>query len=227
MRLLESGKVRGRATTQTVASTLLHAAVIGAAVYATAGADAGAPREIRDTAIVFLPPPQPRAATPPAVAPSIADAPVQGFQLVPPVLDIPTSIPPVDLTTPFSKDDWSGRGEPGGRHDGDAVVDTSAGLPPVFVADDVDEPVVAVLIPGPRYPPVLREARIEGEVVVRYVVDSTGRVEPASWVVVRASHDGFREPAREAIVAGLFTPARVRGRLVRQLVQQTIRFTLQ
>lgn len=73
---------------------------------------------------------------------------------------------------------------------------------------------------------MLREARIEGEVVARYVVDTTGRVEPASWVVVRASHDGFRQPAREAILAGRFTPARTRGRVVRQLVQQTIRLTV-
>ena len=63
--------------------------------------------------------------------------------------------------------------------------------------------------------------------MAQYVVDTMGLVERDSWTIIRASHDGFREAAREAILAGRFTPARVAGRKVRQLVQQVIRFALQ
>src|SRR5688572_17077393 len=96
MRLLESGKIRSRATLQTVASGLLHAFVIASALYATAGAAPGVPGKLRDTSMVYLPPPPPRVSTPtPPVDVPVADAPPRGFQVVPPVLDIPTSIPPV------------------------------------------------------------------------------------------------------------------------------------
>jgi protein TonB len=154
------------------------------------------------------------------------DAPPKGFRVVPVVLDMPTSIPPVDLSIPFNRDDWKGVGEPGGRHDGTPHPDSTARFDETFVAAEVDEAVAAVLIPAPHYPPVLRAAAIEGEVQAQYVVDTTGRVEHASWKVLKASHDGFREAAREAILAGRFKPARVGGRPVRQLVQQVVRFAI-
>jgi TonB family protein len=225
MRLLESGKRRGHAALQTAASGMLHVAVIGAALYATAGAAPGIPGRLRDTAMVYLPPPSPRVSvpTPPVVAPA-AIGPPRGFQTVPLVLDIPTRIPPMDLTVPFNRDDWSGVGKPGGQV-GTPPADSSHSDAPLVV-NEVDEAVTTLFIPAPRYPPALRAAAIEGEVVVVYVVDTTGRVEPASWQVLKASHDGFPEAAREAILAGTFTPARVAGRPVRQLVQQTIRFAI-
>jgi len=211
---------------QTVASGALHAAIIAAAVYATAGAAPGLPATLRDTSMVFLPPDPPRVSTPTTpIDAAVTDAPPKGFQEIPTVLDVPSSIPPVDLSVPFNRDDWTGIGKPGGRHDGVAVVDSTSAAP-AFVAGEVDEPVSTVLIPAPRYPPALRAAGIEGEVVVQYVVDTTGLVEPASWSVLRATQDGFREPAREAILAGRFTPARVSGRKVRQLVQQVVRFAM-
>ena len=228
MRLLESGKARSRSVLQTVASGVLHASIIVGAVYATAGAAPGIRGTLRDTAVVFLQPPPPRATpTPPPAPPVIADAPPRGFQTVPPVLDIPTSIPPVNLSDRFDVRNFSGIGQPGGRHDGIVIADSAAVTSNTYLAAEVDEPVSPVLIPAPRYPPTLRAAAIEGEIIAQYVVDTTGRVEPGSWKVLRASHDGFREAAREAVEAGRFKPARIGGRPVRQLVQQTIRFAIQ
>jgi protein TonB len=228
MRLLESGKARRRSLLQTVASGVLHAGVIAAALYATAGAAPGIRATIRDTSMVFLQPPPPRTVTPtPPAATVVTDAPPRGFQLVPPVLDIPTSIPPVNLSDRFNPGDYTGTGTPGGRRDGVATSDSASTDSETFIAAEVDEAVVAVLIPAPRYPAALRAAAIEGEVVAQYVVDTTGRVELASWKVLRVSHDGFREAAREAILAGRFKPARISGRPVRQLVQQVIRFAIQ
>ena len=229
MRLLESGKVRSRSFLQTVASAVLHVGVIAGAVYATAGAAPGIRGTIRDTAIVFLQPPPPRAPEPPPPSHAvISDTPVpRGFQVVPPVLDIPTSIPPVNLNDRFDARDYTGVGKPGGRHDGIVTADSASTHSETYLAAEVDEAVVAVLIPAPRYPAALRAAAIEGEILAQYVVDTTGRIQPGSWKVLRASHDGFREAAREAVEAGRFKPARIAGRPVRQLVQQSIRFTIQ
>jgi len=228
MRLLESGKVRSRSLLQTVASGVLHTMVIAGAVYATAGAAPGVLGEIEETSMVFLQPPPPRAPDPPPTDAIVSEAPVlRGFQAVPPVLDIPTSIPPVNLRERFDPRDYSGVGRQDGRHDGVPAIDTTLSTSDTYLSTQVDEPVTAVLIPAPRYPAALRAAAIEGEVLAQYVVDTTGRVEPGSWKVLRASHDGFREAAREAVEAGRFKPARIAGRPVRQLVQQTIRFRIQ
>src|SRR5262245_52597059 len=91
MRLLESGKVQNRSFLQTVASGVLHAGVIAGALYATAGASPGVPATIRDTSIVFLkPPPAPTPEPPPPTELIASEAVPRGFQVVPPVLDIPT-----------------------------------------------------------------------------------------------------------------------------------------
>lgn len=77
-------------------------------------------------------------------------------------------------------------------------------------------------LPGsraPKYPPDLRAAGIEGEVLVQFVVDTTGRAEMASLEVLQSSHEAFAEAVRVALAEMRFTTADVSGRKVRQLVQ--------
>lgn len=81
--------------------------------------------------------------------------------------------------------------------------------------------------PAPAYPPILRAAGIAGRVVVEFVVDTTGMVEPMSLRVVEASNRGFERSAREAALGARFTPARAQGRRVRQLVRQGVSFRIQ
>jgi TonB family protein len=71
---------------------------------------------------------------------------------------------------------------------------------------------------------VLQSAGISGAVDLQYVVDTTGHAEPNSFKVVKATHPAFVEPAKEAILKGVFKPARYKGQHVRQLVQQRISF---
>jgi len=80
--------------------------------------------------------------------------------------------------------------------------------------------------PPPRYPPVLRQSGIEGWAQVRFIVGLDGRAEAGSIDVVGSSHASFEAPAIEAIAASRFLPARLRGRSVRQLVEQVVRFKL-
>jgi TonB family protein len=80
--------------------------------------------------------------------------------------------------------------------------------------------------PLPAYPELLRQAGVQGQVVLEAVVDTTGRVQPASISVVSATHPGFVAPARQALVATLFRPARVGGRAVSMLVRVPFDFTI-
>jgi len=63
-------------------------------------------------------------------------------------------------------------------------------------------------------------------VVLEARVDSTGRVQKGSVSVVFATHPGFVEPARAALLATLFRPARVNGRAVAMLVRLPFAFSI-
>lgn len=80
--------------------------------------------------------------------------------------------------------------------------------------------------PPPVYPEPLRRAGIEGRVVVETVVDTLGRAEPGSLVVVESPAPGFAAPARAYVLRALFRPARVHGRAVRVPVRVPIEFRL-
>ncbi|MGH7520398.1 MAG: energy transducer TonB [Gemmatimonadales bacterium] len=80
--------------------------------------------------------------------------------------------------------------------------------------------------PLPVYPELLRQAGVQGQVVLEAVVDTTGRVRAASLSVVSATNPGFVAPARQALLATLFRPARVGGRAVSMLVRVPFDFTI-
>ncbi len=80
--------------------------------------------------------------------------------------------------------------------------------------------------PVPAYPELLRQAGIEGRVVLEAVIDTTGRVEPGSIGVVSATNPHFVEPARQTLAASLFRPGRVNGRAVRVRIRLPIAFGL-
>jgi len=80
--------------------------------------------------------------------------------------------------------------------------------------------------PLPVYPELLRRAGVQGQVVLEALVDTTGRVQATSISVVAATNPGFVAPARQALLATLFRPARVGGRPVRMLVRVPFDFTI-
>jgi TonB family protein len=51
----------------------------------------------------------------------------------------------------------------------------------------------------PRYPAILRERKLDGEVVARFAVAADGRVDPASITIVRSTHVLFSQAVREAL----------------------------
>jgi len=88
----------------------------------------------------------------------------------------------------------------------------------------VDERPVFLSGPPLRYPPLLRQAGIEGHVLVRAIIDTTGRAEPASVLVIDSPHPGFNEAARNALLQARFRGGRFRGRAVRVLITFPVDF---
>jgi len=79
---------------------------------------------------------------------------------------------------------------------------------------------------APQYPLQLRQARVEGHVLLRFVIDETGRVDPGTVSVVTVTHSRFESPARQAIVTCRFRPARFNDRAVRVTVVAPVDFRL-
>jgi len=229
--LIESKKKGFSSTRQTIFSVVFHVVLIFAAVKATTGAAESLRELLQDTTMVFLKPPEPPPPPPPETPPEnvivTANPPPQGFQTVIPPTDIPKEIPPVDLNQKFNAADFSGKGVEGGVAagivGGTGPVDTQA---ETYLEAEVDDPVAQINIPRPRFPPVMQQAGISGSVDVQYVVDTTGHAEARSWKVLKSTNKAFEEPAREAIMKGVFKPARIKGTAVRQLVQQRISFNI-
>ena len=75
------------------------------------------------------------------------------------------------------------------------------------------------------YPEVLKAAGIAGKVVVQFVVDTTGHVDPNSFKLISAPHPAFANSAKELVTKSVFRPGKMRGQAVAVLVQQSINFT--
>lgn len=79
---------------------------------------------------------------------------------------------------------------------------------------------------GPQYPPSLLEAGVQGVVYARFVVDTVGRVDTASMVVLDKPHPEFVSAVRTALARMTYHPAFLRGRAVAQLVEQPFVFRI-
>jgi len=82
-----------------------------------------------------------------------------------------------------------------------------------------------------RYPASLRDLGVEGTVVVEFVVDTTGLVDPSSASIVSSSHALFAGAALELVKRARFSPGQttVDGRMqtVPVLVRVPLRWSLQ
>jgi len=88
----------------------------------------------------------------------------------------------------------------------------------------VDEQPVFLSGPPLQYPNLLRQAGIQGRVMVRAIIDTTGRAEPGSVRVIESPHPGFDQAARNFVLRTRFRPGRVHGRAVRVLIEFPVEF---
>jgi hypothetical protein len=96
----------------------------------------------------------------------------------------------------------------------------------VYTSDQLDEP--AKLTPGsaePVYPDSLWRAGVAGRVVVEFILDTEGRIEPGSLRIVTATHPYFASAVQTALGDAVFRRASLQGKAVRQIVQLPFDFT--
>ena len=230
--LVSNPKNRGfaQSVSGTLMSTVLHGVLIWGAVNATLGSAEEAEAATDTTLMVFLteeePEPEPEEEPPPIQQVLTLAPPPKGFQTLDAPIDIPTEIPPVDFSERFDPRDFSGIGVEGGVYSG---VVGGAGLvdfTQTFLETAVDERPERLSGPYPRYPEMLRQAGIEGTVLLEFVIDTSGRVEEATLKVLQSTNRAFEGPAKDVIRKSLYRPGKVRGQAVRVLVSQQIGFTI-
>jgi TonB family protein len=234
--LLESKPVRTRSRSAAIISLVVHVALAGSAVAATKViVDPIEPVDVPPPMVLIPvaepapaePRPHPVEPEPTTPTPTTPTAPTPPQPTVDVPTDVPDGIPAVEPSTAPSVEPVIGgtpsTGTPG---TGEGTPASSGSGEPLW-ADEVEKPASPIgRQREPRYPDILRAQRIEGRVVVSFVVDERGRVEPNSVRVIESAHALFEPAVKAAVLGSRFKPAEWRGRAVRQLVQQAFVFTL-
>jgi hypothetical protein len=83
-----------------------------------------------------------------------------------------------------------------------------------------------VLLPSPRYPEILRQAGIAGQVEFTFMLDTLGHAMPGSIRVLSSTHDLFVAPARLALQQSTFAPFRVAGSPTPRRLMHAYRFII-
>lgn len=206
-------------------SIVLHGVVITLAVYATMHAKEVAKKVQHVYDITLQTQEKKEEPPPPKQELATVAAPPKGFQTLSIPTNIPINIPPPSANTAFNAADFSGVGVEGGIAKG--VV---GGTGPVVRTDQpylesvVEERPERVSGPLPRYPDILRQAGIDGRVVVEAIIDTTGHAERGSIKVLSTTNQLFEAPAKECIAQTVFRPGRIAGRAVRVRVQVPLNF---
>ncbi len=107
---------------------------------------------------------------------------------------------------------------------GDSVAEVADNVYTVFQVDNAAQISTGSVVP--RYPPDLLARRVGGKVTVRFVIDTLGTADVTSIEILDASAPQFEESVRAALPHMRFSPARLNGRRVRQLVEQPFRFNV-
>jgi protein TonB len=226
--LLESQTVQARRTGGTLVSVGVHTAAIALVIVTTARATSAPPPS----------PPKPAPVTwvEPIIADQVPPPPgqhnigilrpiVPDWRLLIAPTKIPTELPPIDASrSPIDEHsfDWA-RLRPDSGPAGGLASPTNA----LYTVTQVEK--AASPRPGnpaPVYPVALRSAQIEGSVVARFVVDTTGLAEPESITFPEATHAQFADAVRQSLLHSRYLPAMLGDRRVRQLVEQRFAFTL-
>ena len=174
-----------------------------------------------------------------------------GFQELQAPSDVPALPPPTAADSAVNEKDFSGRGVVGGVAGGKPPpvisADLAAGLAREGLLTDATEiirsaqPVPVELVTDkPRllnrdevvglllsyYPPVLRQAGVEGSAVVQFVVDTNGRVISKSVTILSSTNPLFGDAAISVARRARFSPGRIAVAGGMQAVPVTVRAPL-
>ena len=264
MRLLESKpEKKTRWAGGTIFSIVLHVGLIFLAVFATARAGVNKVKKDRTEKVNFVavkkepPPPEVKKEPPPpkeAPKPKVAKpkapvvqaprlpkeapvAPPKGFQVVPPVVNIPTALPSIDLSKAVTNEaDFSGKGIAGGTGKGveggtgkagDTGKEAGIKHDAPYMEFQVEKAVRHIGGASPEYPASLRDMGVKGEVLAQFVVGENGRYESGTLKILSSSNPAFSDAVKRALPGMRFSAAQIGGQKVKQLVQQAFQFNLQ
>ena len=230
--LIESKRKREANAGGTVTSVVAHIALIALAVWITAQAGVAAAKEKVQEDVNFVevkkepPPPEPEKPPPPPPDVVVKPPPPKGFQTLQAPINIPDKIPEVDLSKAVTNEaDFSGKGVEGGVAKGVVGGKGPVNTDQPYFEFQVEKPVLAREgNPTPQYPSMLESARVEGDVLVQFVVDTTGHAEMNTFKVLKSSNDLFGSAVKKVLPRMQFYPAEVGGHKVRQLVQMPFGF---
>jgi len=264
MRLLESQpEKKVRWAGGTIFSIVLHVGLIFLAVFATARAGVNKAKKDRAEKVNFVavkkepPPPEakkeppppkkeapkpkaPKVKPPPVQAPRLAKeapvAPPKGFQVVPPVVNIPTALPSIDLSKAVTNEsDFSGKGVAGGTAKGvvggtgkagDTGKEAGIKHDAPYMEFQVEKAVRHIGGATPEYPANLRDMGVKGEVLAQFVVGENGRYESGTLKILSSSNAAFSDAVKRALPGMRFSAAQIGGQKVKQLVQMPFQFNI-
>ncbi len=229
-----------------ITSSAFHTGVISLCVIATRAVSPIVVERAADTTLLLLPrlgqvetakPPPPPAAPDPAQVIISGNPPPRGFQVLDAGAEIPTSIPPVDLSQKaIDPRDFTGQGQEGGVGwgvvGGTGSVESDLDLSTrelLYRAENSDVRFTrAELLERPSFafPVIMLDAGINGRVVMEFVIDTLGRVEARSIRILEQTNPAFGQAAREGVVQARFEPARFGDRPVRQLSRLPVAFSV-
>ena len=226
--LIESERPSERSLGGTFVSIALHASLITLAVYATANAGEASAKVPVDTVTVFYPPrPQePALKHGPPTRPNAPSTPAFPREPMPgPVIDIPHELPPIDSSTGMiPAESLFASAVPGsGKHGAGSLTGSDSGEP--MFASEVDKPVMARDgNPIPKYPSLLESSRVEGSVLVQFVVDTSCKADMSTFKVLSSSNELFAQSLKSTLPQWSFYPAEAGGHKVKQIVQLPLKF---
>jgi protein TonB len=225
--LVESKAKASRRTGGTIFSFIAHYGLLLGMIYTSAEA-ARADDGPKPEKVAFVEPERPEV-KPESRRPDLLAtlAPPKSVPILLPPIDVPTSLPEIDLSRRITDpDDFVHRSQVPNNTSGsgrDSVVPDGQ----VYFDFQTEKPVMqAPNSASPAYPDILRQAGVEGEALVSFVVDTSGRVDPATFKVIRATHDLFAAAVKNVLPRMRFIPAELGDRKVRQLVQQPFSFAI-
>ena len=225
--LLESRAGRRRRPGGAAVSVAVHVAIIGAVTATTVRGSATKAAKPEPVFVHFDKPPVP----PPPVAHATAGTTETGAVAIAPIqirhieipIETPVTLPPIDPSSGGADSIVIG----GGRGIGlaRAVMEgTEEKGTGEWRGAELQTRILASA--RPRYPESLRQAAIDGTVLVRFVVDTTGRVDMSSVAVVSTTHDLFTRAVRDALPGFRFKPAETGGHRVRALAEMPFEFRI-
>jgi protein TonB len=233
--LIESEHRSQRSLGGSIVSIAVHACVITLAVYASASAGEAIVKSRIDTVRVVYP----QAPKDPSHAPSqpIPRRSPQNPERLPglprsPITlprEVPSKLPPIESSTTITDD----RGLFGSSSPDDGLATGSraecyadcGGMPYTLSANEVEKPATPRNgNPSPKYPSLLESSRVEGVVLVQFVVDTLGVADMSTFKVLDATNELFAESTRASLAKWRFSPAEAGGRKVKQIVQLPLRF---